>query len=48
MFLFTFTEKSNIESRIRAARAAKEALLESAKSDLQMRRDRERERVEKV
>ncbi|KAI3800778.1 hypothetical protein L1987_28874 [Smallanthus sonchifolius] len=40
--------KSNIESRIRAARAAKEALLESAKSDLQMRRDRERERVEKM
>ncbi|KAK9055950.1 hypothetical protein SSX86_027037 [Deinandra increscens subsp. villosa] len=41
-------EKSNIESRIRAARAAKEAILESAKSDLQMRRDRERERVEKM
>lgn len=41
-------EKSDIESRIRAARAAKEAILESAKSDLQMRRDRERERVEKM
>ncbi|XP_071715201.1 transcription factor GTE12 [Rutidosis leptorrhynchoides] len=41
-------EKSDIESRIKAARAAKEALLESAKSDLQMRRDRERERVEKM
>ncbi|MFS8015959.1 putative chromatin remodeler Bromodomain family [Helianthus anomalus] len=41
-------EKSNIESRIRAARAAKEAILESAKSDLQMKRDRERERVEKM
>ncbi|XP_076928876.1 transcription factor GTE9-like [Bidens hawaiensis] len=40
--------KSNIESRIKAARAAKEALLESAKSDLQMRRDKERERVEKM
>ncbi|KAJ0648845.1 putative chromatin remodeler Bromodomain family [Helianthus annuus] len=41
-------EKSNIESRIRAARAAKEAILQSAKSDLQMKRDRERERVEKM
>lgn len=41
-------EKSNIESRIKAARAAKEALLESAKSDLQMKRDKERERVEKM
>ncbi|KAK1422762.1 hypothetical protein QVD17_18048 [Tagetes erecta] len=41
-------EKSNLESRIRAARAAKEAILESAKSDLQMKRDRERERVEKM
>lgn len=41
-------EKSNIESRIRAARAAKEALLESAKSDLQLRRDKEREKVEKM
>nr|XP_043621102.1 transcription factor GTE12 [Erigeron canadensis] len=41
-------EKSIIESRIRAARAAKEAILESAKSELQMRRDRERERVEKM
>ncbi|KAL7593882.1 transcription factor GTE9 [Lactuca sativa] len=41
-------EKSNIESRIRAARAAKEAILESAKSDLQMKRDKERERVEKM
>lgn len=41
-------EKSNIESRIKAARAAKEALVESAKSDLQMRRERERERVEKM
>lgn len=41
-------EKSNIESRIRAARAAKEAILENARSDLQMRRDRERERVEKM
>ncbi|KAK9064310.1 hypothetical protein SSX86_015690 [Deinandra increscens subsp. villosa] len=41
-------KKSNIESRIRAARAAKEAILESAKSDLQMKRDRERERVEQM
>ncbi|KAL8248260.1 hypothetical protein R6Q59_005128 [Mikania micrantha] len=41
-------EKSNIESRIRAARAAKEAILESAKSDLQKKRDREREKVEKM
>nr|GEV92671.1 transcription factor GTE12-like [Tanacetum cinerariifolium] len=40
-------EKLNIESRIRAARAAKEALLESAKSDLQLRRYKEREKVEK-
>ncbi|GKD72296.1 ribonuclease H-like domain-containing protein [Tanacetum coccineum] len=41
-------EKSNSESRIRAARGAKEALLESAKSDLQLRRYKEREKVEKM
>nr|GFA29041.1 transcription factor GTE12-like [Tanacetum cinerariifolium] len=32
----------------RAARAAKEALLESAKSDLQLRREKEREKIEKM
>ncbi|XP_076944049.1 uncharacterized protein LOC143614520 [Bidens hawaiensis] len=41
-------EMSNIESRIRAARAAKEAILQSAKSELQMKRDKEREEVEKM
>nr|GFA94848.1 transcription factor GTE12 [Tanacetum cinerariifolium] len=40
-------EKSNIESQIRAARAVKKALLESAKSDLQLRRYKEIEKVEK-
>ncbi|XP_076957076.1 uncharacterized protein LOC143632437 [Bidens hawaiensis] len=38
----------NIESRIRAARAAKEAILQTAKLELQMKRDKEREEVEKM
>ncbi|XP_076892028.1 uncharacterized protein LOC143543642 [Bidens hawaiensis] len=41
-------EMSNIESRIRAARAAKEVILQSAKSELQMKRDKQREEVEKI